>query len=549
MSGAIDPLLLEATSGPRPLAVRLPPDGPHVIGRGEGSAVLLTDTGNTISRQQATLAVERHGGERRWCISTLSDRVPTRLNGIVLSPGNAVPLQDNDLVTIGPYTLQVVPEGQTSLRRRQTQDDRETASSLRSVRQEDLPSLGRDWLRPLLRLAEELHAADSRESLAKAVTETLADATRFGNVAYTGPLAADGSVNVLAARTADGGSGDRFSFSRSTLREAALGQVVHRTRASMPVNIEVSLVALDISEAICVPVKSGDVVVGFIYMDNRRGTAAPVGGDEDLAFAVALGRLASLAMHGLLNREVGSRLSKMQGELAAAAEVQRLILPEGEGHFGEWAYAGRCDPGQGMSGDFFDVVALADGRIAIAIGDSCGKGIVASVLATLVQGFLRGSLARGGTLADAATALNAYLSSRADTGRFLTAWLGIVDPVAGQIEYLDAGHGFALLVEPDTGFAELARAGGPPLGAIEDIVYDSACAPFPHGAMLVLASDGVIEQRRPDGAQLGMDGFRAAVDPTRPPSHVVPQVLDAVRAFAGKRALDDDATVVALRRV
>jgi len=540
-------LILEAIAGPRPLNARLPPDGPHIVGRGEKAAVLLTDTGNTISRHQANLVVERHGGERRWCIKAVSDRVPTRLNGIVLTPGHPVPLQDGDLLTIGPWTLQVVPEGQTSIRRRATHDDGGIASTLRSVQNEDLPALGRDWLRPLLRLAEELHAADSAVGLATAVTEALAEATRFRNVAYTSPLGVDGSIEVLAIRTADGRDGEDFRFSRSTLREAALGQVVHRTRSDTPVNIEVSMVALDISEAICVPVRSGDVVVGLIYMDNRRGLAASAGEDEDLAFAVALGRLASLAVHGLLNRQVGSRLAKMQGELTAAAEAQRLILPPGDGVIAACTYAGRCDPGQELSGDFFDIFPLPDGRIAVALGDSCGKGIVASVLATLVQGYLRGTLGRGGSLASSVTALNEYLVHRGDGGRFITTWMAVVDPGGSTIEYLDAGHGFALMIDADGAIADLSRAGGPPLGAIEKIAYESATVAFPENSTLVLTSDGVIEQSAGDRRQFGMDGFRGAIDPRRSPAEIVHDVLAAVRSFAGKKLLDDDATVVALR--
>ena len=53
---------------------------------------------------------------------------------------------------------------------------------------------------------------------------------------------------------------------------------------------------------------------------------------------------------------------------------------------------GESRAGRHVGGDFFDVISLSDGRLAVAMGDVTGKGIPASVLMTATQGFLHASL-------------------------------------------------------------------------------------------------------------------------------------------------------------
>ena len=66
-------------------------------------------------------------------------------------------------------------------------------------------------------------------------------------------------------------------------------------------------------------------------------------------------------------------------EMASAAVIQRALLPrvrDFAAEFGLDVWAAMT-PARDVGGDFFDLVPLADGRVALGVGDVCGKGVPA----------------------------------------------------------------------------------------------------------------------------------------------------------------------------
>ena len=198
----------------------------------------------------------------------------------------------------------------------------------------------------------------------------------------------------------------------------------------------------------------------------------------------------------------------------AGAAAQKWILPRGPTQCGAMVCVGSSRPGQYLGGDFFDALVLPDGKLAVSLGDVSGHGVAASVLMTAAQGFLHASLQNHGNVARAVTDLNAFLHPRRSEGKFVTLWAGVFDPTAMRVDYVDAGHGYALLSKADGTFDQLQSGDGLPLGIMPDSKYATASSRLSAGQRVLIISDGLVEQFEPEasapsGAAAGNLNWRA----------------------------------------
>jgi len=127
---------------------------------------------------------------------------------------------------------------------------------------------------------------------------------------------------------------------------------------------------------LCAPLSVRDERLGAIELFNKKG-----GGTFDLDDVRVLQALAASAALALINARQAAAMAERQAlsrELALAADIQRAMLPKDR--CPEFPIHGINLPARGVSGDFFDIVELADGRLAFAIADVSGKGMNASLL-------------------------------------------------------------------------------------------------------------------------------------------------------------------------
>ena len=148
-----------------------------------------------------------------------------------------------------------------------------------------------------------------------------------------------------------------------------------------------------------------------------------------------------------------------------------------------------------VGGDWYDVIALEGGRVAIAIGDVSGHGIRAASLMGQLRNALRAYAFEGYQPAAAATRLDG-LVRQLESGWFATFAYAVIDPEHDTITLANAGHPAPLLVAPDGEARFLDEGRGSPLGtarlpdSITEITYD-----MPSGALLFFYTDGLVERR------------------------------------------------------
>lgn len=252
----------------------------------------------------------------------------------------------------------------------------------------------------------------------------------------------------------------------------------------------------------------------------------------------------------LILLEVADRLS-LKGDLEVARDIQLAMLPSGTWSTTEVAACGLTRPANTVGGDFYDILPLADGRLAIAVGDVAGKGSPAALLMALLLAILRTLVDEGLDAAALATRLNAQVARHAPPSRFITLFYGIYEPDSGKLSYVNAGHMPPVVRRAATGASSRLGATGVALGMFEHSGYTAERITLEPADLLVLYSDGITEAENPHGEAFedaGLDRVlnTLATDDLEAAGRTI---FAAVERHAQDTRFGDDLTVLLLKRM
>jgi serine phosphatase RsbU (regulator of sigma subunit) len=196
-----------------------------------------------------------------------------------------------------------------------------------------------------------------------------------------------------------------------------------------------------------------------------------------------------------------------------------------------------------VGGDVYDYITLADGRLAVVLGDVTGHGIEAAADMAMAK-FVFRSLAREHPEPGAfLSAANDVVVGEIAPGKFITMLYMTIDPSTGEVAAACAGHPEPRLVSAD-GVRPL-EAHGLVLGVADRQEYAEVRERLEEGSAVVLYTDGVVEARR-EGELYGEARLDALLWARRDlsPLEVAEAVVADCRAFAGGELTDDCAVVV-----
>lgn len=188
-------------------------------------------------------------------------------------------------------------------------------------------------------------------------------------------------------------------------------------------------------------------------------------------------------------------------ERQTSLTLQRAMLPASIPEEARGRVAARYLPASSslsVGGDWYDVAALPDGRLAVAVGDVVGQGLQAAA----VMGQLRSALSAV-TVADvgpgnALRVLDRF-ARQMEQATATTAVKVVLDLEQLTATYSSAGHLPPLLQHADGTIEPLDQALGPPLATTDEAEpRPQATAHFSPGAKLVLYTDGLVERRTED---------------------------------------------------
>jgi sigma-B regulation protein RsbU (phosphoserine phosphatase) len=258
--------------------------------------------------------------------------------------------------------------------------------------------------------------------------------------------------------------------------------------------------------------------------------------------------IAFVAVNLILMLELADRLS-LKNDLEIAREIQQAMLPRAPYVATGVEAFGLTRPANTVGGDFYDILPLEDGRVAIAVGDVAGKGSPAALLMALLLAILRTLVDERLGLAALMTRLNAQVIRHAPRSRFVTLLYGVYDPSTGLLTYVNAGH-LPPVVRRADGAIERLTEGGIALGMFDYSEYQTGQVFLQPGDRVVLYSDGVTEAENPTGTPFEDAGLEAvlAAHPDADPDALCGAIVSAVERYAADRRLADDVTLLVLQR-
>ena len=228
---------------------------------------------------------------------------------------------------------------------------------------------------------------------------------------------------------------------------------------------------------------------------------------------------------------VTTEKTTLETEMAAAREVQRVIVPEKTEEFPGFRVDTAYIPAQQVGGDFFQILRDGDGGMLVVVGDVAGKGLPAAMLVSMLVGSIRTAAEDSHDPARMLGKLHDRLVGRA--GGAVTTAIAAEIRRDGTVTIANAGH-----LPPYLDGKEIELAGTLPLGFDPGGQYLTTSFAMEPGSRLLFCTDGVVEATDRDGKLFGFDRTR--------------EISTKSAAEIGEAAVQfgqaDDITVVAIER-
>jgi phosphoserine phosphatase RsbU/P len=301
----------------------------------------------------------------------------------------------------------------------------------------------------------------------------------------------------------------------------------------------------DIRSEVAVPLILQDRVLGVIDLECSR--VGHFTDDHVRTLTLLAPQIASSVENARLYQELANRERRMEEDLLAARELQRVLLPDGSPEIPGMEGVVRLRPAREISGDIYDVFERTDGSVVIAFGDVSGKGAAAALYGGLVSGLLRTQAPRHRSPAELLKTLNEILIDRKVEARYATLFVMLWNPTTRQIVMANAGA-LPPMIARDGEILKL-RVEGVPIGLLAEREYEEITFDARPGDTLVLYSDGITDHVNPAGTEFGR-GRLAQIVRTHPhasANDLVGTIFQHLDNFA--TAAFDDQTVFVLKVV
>jgi sigma-B regulation protein RsbU (phosphoserine phosphatase) len=292
--------------------------------------------------------------------------------------------------------------------------------------------------------------------------------------------------------------------------------------------------------------RQGLLVVGD--KESRQGVG-PFGPGDRRTLSLFANQAAIAIQNAHLHRQALEK-ERLEREAELAADIQRRLLPDSVPDLHGFEIAGWNRPARLVGGDYYNFFPLREGRMAFLVADVTGKGMPAALMVSTLHSALLLLIERQPLDADLIAGLNHHIWESTAPNKFITLFLGVVEPLTGRLHYVSAGHTPTLLLRGDGEILQLGAA-GMPLGLFERSQYAFGTVELRPTDLLCAYSDGITECESPQEDEFGTGGLTALLrqQSQRALDEIIAAVDAAVLDFAGGRTQGDDQTVLLIRRV
>jgi sigma-B regulation protein RsbU (phosphoserine phosphatase) len=361
----------------------------------------------------------------------------------------------------------------------------------------------------------------------------------------------DSPINLqVLVRTLEG---TRYRILAATSGKAAL-DIVQRIRPDL-ILLDVMMPGMDGFE-VCRTVKANDATRDIVII-----FLSALGEVEDKVAGLQLGAvdyitkpiqaeevLARVSNHltlQSLQRQLRDSRDELDRELAGAAEMQRLLLPQALPQRQALSFAAYYETSRHVGGDYYDIVRLPDDQYGVLIVDVSGHGAPSAIIMSMIRAVFH---AFPGPAIDPPAVLqfiNNHFRFLWDSSMMATALYAVVDVRRHRMRVSCSGHLPPLLLHGDS-VTQLVGDGSIPLLLMNVPVIPCFEQSISPGDRVLFYTDGITERENFSGDMYEIHRLTDAFHAVRAASgqELIDGLVAAIARFAGGREPADDQTLL-----
>jgi len=552
-----------------------------LIGRSPEECQIIIP-GQSVSRKHAQILLEAG----RYSIEDLRSRNKTYVNNVEVEAPTRRVLKHDDRVKICDFVFQFQDDAvkSTPVRdlpeslRRNSREVVETgeiesepnttstieATMVRMSHDQLLDTQPADRLRALLEVSTLLSKQVKVDDLLNEVAEVLFKLFKQADRCFIITTENEGKTLIpkVVKTRRPGIGGDRFSRTivRKCLDSMAcfISEDASGDSALAP---SASIAEFRIKSVVCAPMITPEgKALGVIQVDGDRSKKF---GKDDMSLLSAVATQAAVALENVkLTENVLSR-EKERREVELASQVQRGFLPRSFPACQGYDFFAHYLAAMTIGGDYYDFIALPNGKIAILLGDVSGKSVPAALLMAKLSSDARSAVLLNPN--DLKAAIE-YLNDRmveADLGdRYATLCATLLDPVTHTVQMVNAGHETPIIYRAATGELEPAISSDLssfPLCWVPGNDYPIHSFTLNPGDCLILFTDGVNDAQNLEDVSFGREGINnvllgdsdgeVEIANLLFPQTIGDRIIKAVQKHSAGRSQFDDIALVVYGRV
>ncbi|HKZ85207.1 MAG TPA: SpoIIE family protein phosphatase [Anaerolineae bacterium] len=314
-----------------------------------------------------------------------------------------------------------------------------------------------------------------------------------------------------------------------------------------------------------IPLLTEGRAIGVLALSSRQPRLLD---DDEVRFLRLLANQAALIIEQTRLHQVELHQQDLEGDLAAARQIQLGLLPESCPRVTGWEFAAAYQAARLIGGDLYDFIEFPGApaptggtptggtptggrRIGVLIADVSGKSTPAALFMAHSRAVIRATALGQPSPALTFSQANDLIQKDNQTSHFVSAFYAILDTGSGRLTYANAGHPRPLHWQATTGhFQELAGR-GMVLGVSDRRVeYEERQIDLAPGDLLILYTDGISEAVNIDLELFGQARLleTVAAASSGSPQEVIEAILAAVQRFTGEAPQADDFTLVVVKR-
>ena len=271
--------------------------------------------------------------------------------------------------------------------------------------------------------------------------------------------------------------------------------------------------------------------------------------DEELLQAFAAH--AGTALERSILLEELRQSHELQIAVDMGRQIQTSFLPDELPDIPGYQIAAWWHPAESVSGDYYDILQLPDGRIGIVIADVSGHGVGPSLIMASVRAMLHVLARSFSDPSQIIEMVSETITPDLREGRFITFLMAALNLQTHELIYSNAGHGPAMHLEREHRQFETLQSTGLPMGFGTSLgLPTNRTLHLEAGDLLLLATDGLTEVHDADRQMFGLPRLQSLIIQNRrlPAPELIKTISSAVLDFTGGRYPSDDVTVVAIER-